>query len=726
MGIPRQWDGTIRGLWFRGMGVRLRLRVSPSILLLAATAQAAGGDLASLVRTYRQGPTPAKKAAVLAYAVTHPKEAALANLALGIAAYEQKDYAGAVASLKHASVGRIGDYAAYYLGAARVAAATGADPTIVADLEPAHKSEVRSPVAGKAWVAAGKALGADGVRVLREHYAELPQPDGDVTLADAYQAAGDFPHAVEFYQRAFYQYVSGDAPARASAALLALKDSMGASYPAPLPQQQLQRADLLLAARQYAAARSEYESLLDQLVGRDRDAARVRIGAADLAAGKPGVAAPYLRGQEMPPSEADAERLYWLEECARRMNDEASMTSALEQLGKKYPKSPWRLKALTSAANKFLVTNRPDSYLPLYKAAYEDFPGDSQAGLYHWKVTFQAYMHDQKDADDLLREHLRNYPTHATTGAALYFLGRYSERKGDNASAHAYYDRLARGLPNQFYAILARDRFKDPNVAAAAASDAAVKFASELKLTQASPPPSEPSATTSARIERSRLLRSAGLNDLADGELRFGAKSDGQAQLLGMEIARSADAPFLALRAMKAFGGDYLTLPMEQAPRPFWEMLFPMPYKHEIETEAKLRGVDPFLMAGLIRQESEYNPAAVSGAQAYGLMQVRPGTAREVARAAGVVRPTARTLTVPAVNLKVGSYVLKSMLDAQGGRVEETLASYNAGPARAAQWRTWATFREPAEFIETIPFTETRDYVQAVLRNAEIYRRLYR
>jgi soluble lytic murein transglycosylase len=107
-------------------------------------------------------------------------------------------------------------------------------------------------------------------------------------------------------------------------------------------------------------------------------------------------------------------------------------------------------------------------------------------------------------------------------------------------------------------------------------------------------------------------------------------------------------------------------------------------------------------------------------------MQVRPGTGREVARRAGVPRVTTRLLTQPAVNLKLGSTILRGMLDSHGGRIEETLAAYNAGPSRAADWRTWASFREPAEFIETIPFTETRDYVQAVLRNAEMYRRLYK
>jgi soluble lytic murein transglycosylase len=180
------------------------------------------------------------------------------------------------------------------------------------------------------------------------------------------------------------------------------------------------------------------------------------------------------------------------------------------------------------------------------------------------------------------------------------------------------------------------------------------------------------------------------------------------------------------MRAMKAFAADYLSLPIEHAPRRYWEALFPLPWRRDIEANARLRNLDPFLVAGLIRQESEFNPAAKSGANAYGLMQVRPGTAREAARRAGVPKFSTRLLTQPAVNVKLGTYILRGMLDSHDGRVEETLAAYNAGPARAADWRTWATFREPAEFIETIPFTETRDYVQAVLRNAEMYRRLYR
>ena len=79
----------------------------------------------------------------------------------------------------------------------------------------------------------------------------------------------------------------------------------------------------------------------------------------------------------------------------------------------------------------------------------------------------------------------------------------------------------------------------------------------------------------------------------------------------------------------------------------------------------------------------------------------------------------------PGVNLKLGTLHLRSMLDQHEGQWEHTLASYNAGKSRTTLWQSWYTYREPAEFVETIPFTETRNYVQIVLRNADVYRRIY-
>jgi soluble lytic murein transglycosylase len=179
------------------------------------------------------------------------------------------------------------------------------------------------------------------------------------------------------------------------------------------------------------------------------------------------------------------------------------------------------------------------------------------------------------------------------------------------------------------------------------------------------------------------------------------------------------------MRIMKSNSPEYLNLPVPAAPRKFWELLFPLPYRADLVRDALERHLDPYLLAGLIRQESEFNPQALSSANAYGLTQIRPATGRHFARKAGVSRFTASVLYQPAANLKIGSSILRSMLDEQGGKVEQTLAAYNAGPLRVVEWMAWGAYREPAEFVESIPFTETRDYVQAVLRNAEMYRRLY-
>jgi soluble lytic murein transglycosylase len=690
----------------------------------------APADLASLVRAYRDSPTPARRAAVQSYAAAHSKDTsgALAQLALGVVAYEHKDYPAAIAALRKVQkLSQIADYTAWYLAASRVELNDAAG--IANDLAPTHTTPLLSPLSAQAWLLEARALEttqpAEGARILRELYADLPQPEGDLTLADCYRAANNLVPAAESYQRVYYQYPTSDAATRAGAALLALKDAMGDGYPPPPARLMLRRPDRLLELREYALARSEYRSLVDRVAGLERDQARVRIGEADFLKGSAKVACSYLRGLDLAQSEADAERLYDLGECARRQGDDGEMMFSLDRLDRQYPKSPWRLKSLVSAANRFLVVNRPDDYLPLYRAAYQDFPADPAAALCHWKVTFHAYMRGDADAGGLLREHLRNYPAHATAGAALYFLGRRAEQESDFAAARTCYQRFPQAFENHYYAILARARLRSPQIAGAAPSAETARFLAAVTFPQPRPVPAQTASATTARIERSRLLRTAGLADLADSELRFGARTDGQPPLLAMEMAGAAAAPHQAMRIMKSLAPEYLNLALDQAPRRFWELLFPLPYRADVVRAASEKNLDPYLLAGLIRQESEFDPQARSRANAFGLTQVRPATGRLFARQVGIKRFSSRLLFQPAANLKIGVSIFSAMLDKNGGNLEQTLAAYNAGPNRAAEWRAWNTYREPAEFVESIPFTETRDYVQAVLRNADIYRRLY-
>jgi soluble lytic murein transglycosylase len=127
----------------------------------------------------------------------------------------------------------------------------------------------------------------------------------------------------------------------------------------------------------------------------------------------------------------------------------------------------------------------------------------------------------------------------------------------------------------------------------------------------------------------------------------------------------------------------------------------------------------------LIRQESEFNPRVISHANAYGLMQVLPSTGRQLARQLRIRRFSANDLLTPDRNLQLGTLYFHALMGSLGNREEDALAAFNAGKSRADLWRSWGPFREQAEFVETIPFTETRNYVQVVLRNASVYRRLY-
>ena len=130
-------------------------------------------------------------------------------------------------------------------------------------------------------------------------------------------------------------------------------------------------------------------------------------------------------------------------------------------------------------------------------------------------------------------------------------------------------------------------------------------------------------------------------------------------------------------------------------------------------------------MASLIRQESEFNPGAVSHANAYGLMQLLPQVGKGEAKAAHIRHFSIASLLEPTVNIQLGTHYFREMVTQYNGQVEYALAAYNAGSNRVDDWLRSGHYRDVPEFVESIPFTETREYVQAIVRNAKVYQRLY-
>jgi soluble lytic murein transglycosylase len=655
----------------------------------------------------------------------------LADLKAGATALDSKRYAAAIATLQPLvkRLPKLADYAAWFLASAEYESKNySAAPKV---LETVWKQAPPSPLAARAVLLAARAYGQNGdtkeaLDILRKYYASLPQPQGDLAMATAFAAAGDKVSAAVYYQRVYYGFPASAEAAEADSQSANLRTQLGDDYPPAMPNAMLGRALRLLDANP-ARARKELEALIPQLGGAERDLVRVRIGVADYNAKETLRAQRYLASLEVSSPDADAERLCYLLFCARRLKNQEEVGDALDRLGRLYPNSKWRMEALVSAANHHLLENQIEAYEPLYRACYESFPKDPQAAACHWKVVWGHYLRRHADAAELLRAHLRMFPASENASAALYFLGRLAEASGDAGASRAYYDEIVREYPNYYYTVLARERLKQ--VAGAAPSVSVVEFLHSVAF----PPRSrtmnfEPNALAKSRLERARMLASVGLEDWAEGELRFGAQTEDQPNVLAVELATLSSrraGPDQAMRYIKHYAAGYLYLSIESAPIEFWKLAFPMPYREDIERYSKQNGLDPFLMAALIRQESEFNPQVISRSNARGLTQILPGTGRELSRRLKVKPYTTARLFQPVVNLQLGTFYLKSIVDSLGGRWEAALAAYNAGPSRAHAWLSWGEFREPAEFIETVPFTETRNYIQTVLRNADVYRRLY-
>jgi soluble lytic murein transglycosylase len=155
-------------------------------------------------------------------------------------------------------------------------------------------------------------------------------------------------------------------------------------------------------------------------------------------------------------------------------------------------------------------------------------------------------------------------------------------------------------------------------------------------------------------------------------------------------------------------------------------VLYPFPYRELVTREAAERGIDPILLAALIRQESAFTPAIYSPAGAIGLMQVMPATGRELARGQGIRGFTAESLETAEINLHLGTRFLVDMEQRYGdGELPLVLSAYNAGPTRARRWRELPEAADPLRFTERIPFDETRGYVKNITRNIGLYQFLY-
>ncbi len=669
-------------------------------------------------------------------------QAALAYLALGYSNYQQQNYSAAAAAFLKARNpdNLLRDYADYY--AAMNAQASGGSLDAEKFLDEFQQNNPASPLAPRAALEHAKLLielqkPEEAAKRLEEALG-LPQPSATYFLARAYDLAGRSLDAVATYHKVFFQYPASAEAAEANVRMQSLRLKLGKQYPVVEASLWLMRADALFAKSRWKDAESAYRNVSTSspntpAAAAQRERAHVRVAVCQYQAGSTWPALNALQAMDISDAEADAERHCIMSIGYRKLLRIDQMTQQLELLGKRYPQSPWYEKALISAGNNYLLAkdyNRAGDY---YRLAFQNFPGGDGAAYGHWKVAWQAYRERKlPQALHLFEEHITSFPNSPQISAALYWLARLMERESPVIS-HRYYAKLREAFPNYYYSLLAADRIASLPALTPEQAAANVRTVPLEKIQRKAGVslPAVLSPVEARASERIQLLESAWLIDWAVAELTPLLPPAPGASWAGSEIARMEELRgrhHVALRLSKIYVPSYFSQSIAELPPGVWRRLFPIPYWEDIKKRAAESKLDPYLVAGLIRQESEFNPGAQSRSNARGLMQLLPSTARMVARKAPDQKSRNYQLGLlfqPQFNLIYGTMYLKSVIDRFDGSMEQAIASYNAGPGRVQQWMSEGTYAEPAEFVESIPFTETREYVQAVLRNAHMYRRIY-
>jgi soluble lytic murein transglycosylase len=666
--------------------------------------------------------TPAAYSGVTAYAQRHTGEAAAAAyLALGHAYYLDRRYTDAVSSLHQARLAgdALADYADFL--AARANHEAGLEAPAEALLKGFREQYPDSIFVDEVPELEANVLldlhdAAGAQRVLDAASTDPAAGRAGYQLARGLvaQALGQTQDSEQIFKALLLAYPLTNEAAIARAKLTA------AGVETTLTSDELRSlADAYYKAGRYQEASEQYRALALKfnLDTQARNGFAVAAAACDLKLKKLTVAQAQALADT--PDENGARRLYLLMELARNRNDLDEQTQIVSRMETDFSQSPWLAEALFSSGNMYMLRKDYPRAVDYYSYLAAHFPSYKNSSPAHWRAAWLQYRQGlYSDAARMFDEQIRNYPGTAETVSALYWRGRLYETQDHRpAQAAANYRTIVRVYQHFFYAQMARQRLVAlGSTVPAEAPDLDRIVAPALPVLAESFPEDSP------HLAKARLLANAGLNDYIPREIAADPDSGSWSALAEAQIYASYGEAYRAMRALKRALPSAATASIKSIPLAYWRILFPEPYWTTIKAESAKNNLDPYLVASLIRQESEFNPAVISYANAYGLMQLLPSVGKALAREEGISHFQTFQLLDPEMNIRLGTRYLRQTLEKFGGVQEYALAAYNAGDSRVVDWQASGPYDGIDEFVESIPFTQTRDYVQSILRNIEIYR----
>lgn len=693
--------------------------------------------LRSLREMSRGGKSPAESyVASVESRFSGKRTGALAKLLRAKIRYDNRDFAGAAALLggdEFRNKTAVADHALWLRGSALQQAGNPAEAvTVFQKLIGDYPDSLRSRSARLAL--ADAAIQSGQTAYVPSVLAELADKnDGDalLRLAKTAETQGRQSDAVAFYRRAYFYGAGTDAAKEAESKLVQLSQTLA---PQNIDEARV-RAEKLYAAKNWAAADKAYVDLIvgfPTSVSSDIQLRRLTVFSnlrrtSDAQSAFNSIAVSAKEKEEA---------YYQLALAYARARQWPATRQTLEEMRVKFPSRSFTPRAWVDSgmAARDAKNNGEEQYF--LRTAVTAFPNAVEVAGAQFELAWMAHESGNfASSSQLLTEHLARYAEKDTTnrGKAGYWAARDSERAGKSAEACALYQGVNYRYSANWYGYLAQQRLSamtsqgkcSASNIAPAGSLTARAVAALRSVTVASETASSPQLTRAAKAEE---LGSVGLFDWAIAEFEEARRTAPKSPKINLALAKhyryKGDNVGAFLALAKSYP-DYSQMYPEEMGREEWEIFYPLANWEDIKRWSAARNLDKFQVAGFIRQESVFDPRAKSGANAYGLMQLLLPTARSVARKYGSTASinSAEDLYIPTTNIELGTGYIRDQFD-KFGRVEYVAIAYNAGPGRVSPWRASLPL-EIDEFVEQIPFRETKAYVQGIIRNSAQYRRLY-
>ncbi len=533
-------------------------------------------------------------------------------------------------------------------------------------------------------------------------------------LAQTHEAQENFALAYALYRELRDQFPSSRWTPAARKDQARLRNKFPEIFAVSTLQSMAEEADRLTREREFAEAEILYKKLINNVTEPDlRLGYLVKLAALYLATGKREDAIPLLSliARDFPDSSEAPKALYQIGQILWNRHDNGQALEYLKLVLEKYPASSYIDRAQYASGDIYEYFGKRDEAIDAYNRVITQFPSSQVRGDAMWRLAWLYYRAAEWQAASAGFAALAGQANNSGFRiAALYWQARSAENMGNVDAAKELYVQIIKNGEETYYQGLALRCLE--------------RFGVGVEETKASatPAPPEPDPRMSPQISfhlsRARELAALALNRMAVVELDEVTRANTPARLrsiLMREYFRN-QAYGRSLALANQLPGSNSERNLYRFPLAFWKM---------VQQQAEQRKIDPYLILALIRQESLFDTRARSSAAALGLMQLLPSTARQIAKEIGMAAPSRENLYEPEVNLALGTQYLKDLLQRYSNNWFKAIAAYNAGEAAVDRWEKEIVTDDIEEFVERIPYVETRGYVKLVMRNHRIYKKLY-